>query len=89
MLLSCLWWLVVFVCGFGMLGVCIGYFPHSCDQVTYKKQLWGGRLSFSPGFEYHIRVKRAWQPETGGNNIRLLPHIWPIRKQSWDLPAFP
>lgn len=43
-----------------MLGMYIGYFPHSCDQVTYKKQLQEGRLSFSPGFEYHIRVKGAW-----------------------------
>lgn len=76
MILFCLW-LVVFICGFWMLGMYIGYFPHSCDQVTYKKQLQEGRLSFSPGFEYHIRVRGAWMAAgTGGSSIRLLAHIW-------------
>lgn len=84
MLRFCLWWLVVFVCGFGILEMCIGYFPHSCDQDTSKKQLEGGRLSFSPGFEYHMRVRKAWQQETG-SSIRLLAHIWPIRKQSYAI----
>lgn len=47
-----------------MLGVCIDYFAHSCDQVSDRKQLRGGRLYLSSGFEYYIMVGQAWRQET-------------------------
>lgn len=59
-----------------MLGVCINYFVHGCDQVSDKKQLKGGRLYLSSGFEYYIMVGKSWQQETGGRNTRLLARIW-------------
>lgn len=72
-----------------MLGVCIDCFAHSCDQVSDRKQLKGGRFYLSSGFEYYIMVGKAWQQETGGRNIGCLLASGPVRKQSWvtDLQA--
>lgn len=52
-----------------MLGVCIDYFAHSCDQVSDRKQLRGGRLYLSSGFEYYIMVGQAWRQETAFSHL--------------------
>lgn len=77
------WWLKLcprfcFTCrnplgmwGGWMLGICIDCFAHSCDQVSDRKQLKGGRFYLSSGFGGEGMAAGNWWQKH-----RLLARIW-------------